>query len=444
MNSVQTAAATGEAPAASRRQRLRRTRRTRRVILAYLAVLGPGFVAANAGNDVGGISTYSQVGAEFGYSLIWTLPVLLISLIVVQEMAARMGAVTGKGLADLVRENFTLRVTTLLMATLAIANTLLVISEFAGVAASTQLLFGGHEWIKYITVPLMAVAIWMLVTRGTYKRAERVFLFLTIPFLGYFVSAWLSKPDLTKVATGFVPMLNTRTGFLVMVVALVGTTITPYMQVYIQSAVAEKGVTTREYRYERFEVVTGSLFAVLTAGAIMVCMAATLWASGHGGTITTAAQAAQGLKPFAGQFASTLFASGLFGASMLAGAILPLSTAYAIGEAFGFETGVENKIDEARIFYGIFGFLLALGALVTLIPGLPLIQFIILAQVINGILLPIILVAIVKLVNDPGIMGHFKNGPVLNVIAGATVAVVIALSTVYLAITVLGLVGVKV
>lgn len=413
-------------------------------MLAWLAVLGPGIVAANAGNDAGGISTYSQAGAQFGYRLIWTLPVLLISLIVVQEMAARMGAVTGKGLSDLVRENFSLRITVFLMATLGLANTLLVISEFSGVAASTNLLFGGHSWIKFITVPAMAIVLWVLITRGSYKRAERVFLVLTIPFLGYFVSAWLSKPQWPKIGHGLVPGLTGQTGFLVMVVALVGTTITPYMQVYIQSAVAEKGVTTREYHYERVEVVVGSLFAVLTAGAIMICMAATLWQSGHGGTIESAAQFAEGLKPFAGQFAETLFASGLFGASMLAGAILPLSTAYAIGEAFGFETGVENRIEDAPIFYGIFGFLLVFGAAVTLIiPSHLLIQFIILAQVINGLLLPIALVAIVRLANDRDLMGTMKNGPIFNLIALLTIVVVIALSTVYLAITLLEIVGIK-
>ncbi len=417
-------------------------RRAQRSMLAWLAVLGPGLVAANAGNDAGGISTYSQAGAQFGYRLIWTLPVLTVSLIVVQEMAARMGAVTGKGLSDLVRENFSLRVTTFLMATLAAANTLLVISEFAGVAASTQLLFGGHVWIKYITVPAMGILLWVFVTRGSYKRAERVFLALTIPFAGYFVSAWLSKPDWGSVVRSMAPSVGGQAGFLVMLVALVGTTITPYMQVYIQSAIAEKGVTSREYRYERLEVVVGSVFAVLTAGAIMLCMAATLWASGRGGAINTAAQAAEGLKPFAGQFASTLFSAGLFGASMLAGAILPLSTAYAVGEAFGFETGVENRVDEAPVFYGIFGFLLGFGALVTLIPGLPLIQFIILAQVINGILLPIVLVAIVKLVNDGELMGSFRNGPVFNVIAIGTIGVLVTLSTVYLGITVLGIFGI--
>jgi NRAMP (natural resistance-associated macrophage protein)-like metal ion transporter len=420
-------------------------RRARRSLLAWFAVLGPGIVAANAGNDAGGISTYSQAGAQFGYSLLWTLPVLIVSLIVVQEMAARMGAVTGKGLSDLIRENFSLRVTTFLMATLAIANTLLVISEFSGVAASTNLLFGGHQWIEYITVPAMAMALWLLITRGSYKRAERVFLVLTIPFVGYFVSAWLARPNWAKVGQGLSPALNGRTAFLVMVVALVGTTITPYMQVYIQSAVAEKGVTSREYRYERFEVIAGSTFAILTAGAIMLCMAATLWASGHGGAITSAAQAAKGLEPFAGRFAETLFASGLFGASMLAGAILPLSTSYAVGEAFGFETGVENRIEDAPVFYGIFGFLLVFGAAVTLVlPSSSLIQFIIVAQVINGLLLPIILIAIVKLANDGDLMGALKNGPVFNAVAFVTIAVVIALSTVYLGITLLGVVGVRV
>lgn len=417
----------------------------RRSVLAWLAVLGPGMVAANAGNDAGGISTYSQAGAQFGYRLIWTLPVLIISLIVVQEMAARMGAVTGKGLSDLVRENFSLRVTVFLMATLGIANTLLVISEFSGVAASTNLLFGGHQWIEYISVPAMAVVLWALITRGSYKRAERIFLILTIPFLGYFISAWLSQPKWSKVGHGLIPGLNGNSAFLVMVVALVGTTITPYMQVYIQSAVAEKGVTTRDYHYERLEVIIGSLFAILTAGAIMLCMAATLWQSGHGGAITSAAQAAEGLRPFAGQFAATLFASGLFGASMLAGAILPLSTSYAVGEAFGFETGVENRMEDAPAFYGIFGFLLVFGALVTLvIPSSLLIQFIILAQVINGLLLPIILIAIVRLANDADLMGSMKNGPIFNMIALLTIAVVIALSTVYLVLTLLGLVGVRV
>jgi NRAMP (natural resistance-associated macrophage protein)-like metal ion transporter len=415
-------------------------------LLVWLAVLGPGLIAANAGNDAGGVSTYSSVGAQFGYSLIWTLPVLLISLIVVQEMSARMGAVTGKGLADLVRENFSLRMTTFVMATLAAANFLLVISEFAGIAASTQLLFHQDQngWIKYITVPAMALFLWLLVTRGSYKRAERVFLIMTVPFLGYVISAWLSKPNWHEVARGFVPSFQGQAAFLVMIVALVGTTITPYMQVFIQSAVAEKGVTTREYSYERAEVVFGSVFANIIAAAIMLSTAATIYVSGHGKAITTAAQAAVGLQPLAGQFASTLFAAGLFGASMLAAAILPISTSYAIGEAFGFETGVENKVDEAPIFYGIFGFLLAAGALITLIPGLPLIQFIILAQVINGLLLPIILIAILRLVNDRDIMGDFRNGITYNAIALVTIAVIILLSSVYLIITVLQVFGVKV
>jgi NRAMP (natural resistance-associated macrophage protein)-like metal ion transporter len=421
-----------------------RPRRWRRSLLAGMAVVGPGLVAANAGNDAGGISTYSQAGAQFGYRLIWTLPLLIVSLIVVQEMAARMGAVTGKGLSDLIRENFSLRVTTFLMATLLVANAMLVISEFAGVAASTDLLFGGHGWIQYITVPAMAVTLWLLITRGSYKRAERVFLVLTVPFLFYFISAWLAQPKLHAVGTGLVPSLSGNAGFLVMVVALVGTTITPYMQVYIQSAVAEKGVTSREYRYERVEVVIGSAFAILTAGAIMLCMAATLYASGHGGTITSAAQAARGLEPFAGRFAETLFAAGLFGASMLAGAILPLSTSYAIGEAFGFETGLENRIDEAPVFYGIFGGLLIFGAGIALIPGLPLISFIILAQVVNGILLPIILIAIVRLVNNRDLMGDLINGSIFNLVAYLTIAIVITLSTTYLVITVLGFFGVTV
>ena len=310
-------------------------------------------------------------------------------------------------------------------------------------AASTDLLFGGHLWIQYITVPLMALALWLLITQGSYKRAERVFLALTIPFFAYFVSAWLSKPDWGTAAAGMVPAFSGQTGLLVMVVALVGTTITPYMQVYIQSAIAEKGITSREYHYERLEVVVGSVFAVLTAGAILLCMAATLWASGHGGAITTAAQAAEGLRPFGGQFASVLFASGLFGASMLAGAILPLSTSYAIGEAFGFETGVENRFEEAPIFYGLFGGLLVFGAAVTLIPGLPLIPFIILAQVVNGLLLPIILIAIVRLANNRDLMGDMRNGPVFNLVAFLTIGLVIILSTLYLALTILGPFGVR-
>lgn len=411
-------------------------------MIVLFAILGPGIITANAGNDAGGVAAYSQAGAQFGYSLIWTLPVLTISLIVVQEMAARMGAVTGKGLSDLIRENFGLGMTTFLMATLGLANTMLVISEFAGIAASTRLLFGGHAWIEYITVPLMALTLWLLVTRGSYKRAERVFLVLTVPFLGYFVSALLSKPNWHQVGSGFIPGLRGSSAFIVMVVALVGTTITPYMQVYIQSAVAEKGVTSREYQYERTEVVAGSLFAILTAAAIMISMAATLHASGQGGAITDPARFAEGLRPLAGQFASSLFATGLFGASMLAAAILPLSTSYAVGEAFGFETGVEKRFEDARVFYGIFGGLIAFGAVVALIPGLPLISFIILAQVVNGVLLPIILLAVVRLANNRDLLGDMKNGPVFNVIAVVTVGVLICLSTAYLAITVLGLFGV--
>lgn len=422
------------------------TRRARmpRHVVAYLAVLGPGLIAANAGNDAGGVVTYSAAGAQFGYSLLWTLVLLTVSLIVVQEMAARMGAVTGKGLSDLIRENFGLRTTTVVMASLALSNTLLVVSEFAGIAAAGQLLFPGQSsWIKYLVVPLMAALIWMVVTRGSFKQAERVLLVLTLPFLAYPVSALLSRPNWSTVGRNLVvPEFHAGAGYLLMFVALVGTTITPYMQVYIQSAVAEKGVTTREYRYERAEVVLGSVFSNIIALAIMVSLAAAVWATGHGGPINDAKQAASGLKPFAGPLAVALFAAGLFGASMLAAAVLPISTAYAIGEAFGFEIGVGKPIDEAPIFYGVFLFLLAAGALVTLVPGLPLVQFIIIAQVVNGLLLPIILVVILRLVNDRELMGQYTNGPIYNLIALVTIGGVITLSCIYLVITLLGAIGV--
>jgi NRAMP (natural resistance-associated macrophage protein)-like metal ion transporter len=426
-----------------------RGKRPRRTLLAYLAVLGPGLIAANAGNDAGGVTTYSAVGAQFGYSLLWTLPILTISLIVVQEMAARMGAVTGKGLSDLIRENFSLRTTTFVLVSVAVGNGLLVVSEFAGIAASMQVLFPGQSgWIKYPTVPVMAYALWLLVTRGSYKRAERVFLLLTLPFLAYPIADFFAKPNWSAVGHNLVvPSIQLSSVYLLQFVALVGTTITPYMQLYVQSSVAEKGVTTRDYHYERADVVFGSIFGNIISLAIIVATAATLWAHSpghHGVVIDSAAQAAKGLEPFAGRFAGILFAIGLFGASALAAAVLPISTAYAIGEAFGFETGVEHRLEDAPIFYGILGFLFAFGALITLIPGLPLIQFIIIVQVVQGMLLPIILIAIWRLVNDQELMGRYTNGPLYNLIALVTIGGVIVLSSIYLLVTILSVFGVSI
>jgi NRAMP (natural resistance-associated macrophage protein)-like metal ion transporter len=402
---------------------VRRTVARRPRFLTYLAIIGPGVITAAAGNDAGGIATFASVGADYGYRLLWILIPLTFALGIVQEMCARMGAITGKGLSDLIRERFGVRWTALVMLALLIANGGVTVSEFVGIAAALELL----GVARYISVPIAAAAIWWLVVKGTYQRVERVFLAMSLVFLAYVVSAFLAHPPWATVAIEAVhPHFELTPAFLFTFVAVIGTTISPYMQVFIQSSVVEKGVRVENYRFTRIDVWVGTVLAILIVFFIIVSTAATL--NGHGQHVESAAEAAAALRPLAGRYAEMLFAIGLFGASMLAAGVLPLATAYSISEAFGFEKGVSSSFREAPIFIGVFTFLVVLGATVAMLPGLSLIRVLIVTQVINGILLPVILVSVLKLVNNRELMGAHVNGPVYNIAAWLTTIAVSVLS----------------
>ena len=410
--------------------RLRRTVARRKRLLFIVGILGPGMITANAGNDAGGIATFASVGAEFGYSLLWILIPIAISLGIVQEMCARMGAVTGKGLADLIRERFGVRWTALVMLALLIANAGVTVSEFVGIAAATEL-FGLS---RYIVVPLAAIMVWWLVVKGSYKRVERAFLLMSLVFLGYIASAFLARPDWFAVAVGLVkPEFKFEYAYLFALVAVIGTTISPYMQVYVQSSVVDKGVTPEDYSKTKIDVLVGTTFAILIVFFIVVSTAATLHKAGV--QIATAEEAAYALRPLAGRYAETLFGLGLLGASMLAAGVLPLATAYSISEALGFEKGVSRSFREAPIFLGTFTFLVAVGAAIAIVPNLPLFRVLLVTQVINGLLLPIILFAVLRLVNDRELMGTHVNGPLYNVAAWLTAIVVTILSLLFIFIT---------
>jgi len=410
---------------------VRRTVARRRGLLTYIAILGPGMITANAGNDAGGIATFASVGAEFGYSLLWILIPIAISLGIVQEMCARMGAVTGKGLSDLIRERFGVRWTALIMLSLLIANAGVTVSEFVGVAAAAEL-FGVS---RFFSVPLAAILVWWLVAKGSYKKVEKAFLAMSVVFLGYIVSAFLSGPDWSAVAVGLVkPTFRLEHAFVFTLVAVIGTTISPYMQVYVQSSVVEKGVTPDNYSATKTDVWVGTIFAILIVFFIIVSTAATLHKAGI--QISTAEDAAHALRPLAGRYAQTLFGLGLFGASMLAAGVLPLATAYSISEALGFEKGVSRSFREAPIFLGTFTFLVAFGAAIAVIPNLPLFRVLLVTQVINGLLLPFVLFAVLRLVNNRELMGAHVNGPLYNLAAWLTAIVVTALSVLYIVMTI--------
>lgn len=399
----------------------------------YLAILGPGIIAANAGNDASGIATYSSVGASYGYTLLWAFVPMTISLVVVQVMCVRMGVVTGKGLADLIRERFGVRWTALVMLALLIANTGVIISEFVGIAQASEL-FGIS---RYITIPLASLAIWWLVVKGTQKRVERVFLTMSLVFFAYIASAFLAKPDWGTVAAEAVkPSFSFEPGYLFMLTAMIGTTITPFMQIYVQSAVVEKGMDKEDYPLARADAVTGTVFACLISAFIVICTAATLNARGVT-ELDSAATAAEALAPVAGVYAKYLFAVGLFGAAMLAMGVLPLATAYSLSEALGFEKGLSHSFREAPIFLGIFTFLIAVGGIVALVPGIPQIKLLLFTQTINGLLLPIILIAVVSLVNSPEIMGDYKNSFWFNCLAWLITILVSGLSLLLIATTII-------
>ncbi|PYP87693.1 MAG: Mn transporter [Candidatus Angelobacter sp. Gp1-AA117] len=400
--------------------------------LLLLAVIGPGFITANVDNDAGGIWVYSSVGAQFGYKLLWSLIPITIALVVIQEMCARMGAVTGKGLSDLIREEYGLRTTFLMMSTLVVLNFTNVIAEFAGIAESLQL----FHVSKYISVPICAAIVWLLVTRGNYKRVEKIFLIASFFYFSYIIAGVIAKPDWTHALTSTVvpPSRHDPEAwnkpYLYMLVGTIGTTIAPWMQFYLQASIVEKGITARQYRASRWDVILGCLFTDVVAWFIIVACAATLYAANIR-DIGSAGQAAQALHPLAGKYASLLFGAGLFNASLFAASILPLSTAYTVCEGLGFESGLDKKFSEASVFYWLYTILVVAGAAVILIPGLPLIKVSVLSQVLNGLLLPPVLIYMLLLINKRSLMGKYVNSRTFNAIAWATTAIVIALSVFY-------------
>jgi NRAMP (natural resistance-associated macrophage protein)-like metal ion transporter len=395
-------------------------------LFSFLAVLGPGFITANVDNDPGGILTYSQAGAKFGYQLLWTLIPTTIALIVVQEMAARMGAVTGKGLSDLIREEFGLRATFFTMLVLGIADFFNIVSEFAGLASGMSI-FGVS---KYIVVPIGAAVVWTLIVRGRYKPVERLLIIASLIYFAYPVSAFFAKPDWDlALKQTLLPTLSGNPDYLLMIVGLIGTTITPWMQFYLQAAVVEKGVDTRHYGLCRLDVIVGCVVTDVIAFFIVVACGATIYHTDHP-EISDVAQAAVALVPVAGKFAALLFAVGLVNASLLSAAILPLATSYNICEGLGFESGIDKRFSEAPIFYWLYTFLVFGGAAIVLIPKLPLLKLILFSQVANGVLLPFVVVYMLLLVNRPRLMGSFKNKAWQNWVACSTAVIMIALTAV--------------
>lgn len=414
-----------------------RLRRFRRLFL-LLAVVGPGLITSNADNDAGGITTYSQAGAQFGYKMLWLLVAVTISLAVVNEMGSRMGVVTGKGLADLIRERFGVRGTTFAMLLLLFANAFTTVAEFAGIAAGLEL-FGVP---RYVSVPVAAVMIWLLVVRGSYPVVEKVLLSIGLVYVTYIVSGLLVHPPWNEVLrSSVVPEIVPRRDYFLLAIALIGTTVTPWMQFYLQAAVADKGIPNENLAYSRVDVLVGALVTDIIAFFIIVATAATLHGHLSAEQLANmqAGDFARALTPVAGRFATALFAVGLIGASFLAGNVVPLSTAYAVTEAFGWERGVGHRFTEAPAFFGIFTGLLVVGALATLTPGLPLVSMILLSQDANGIILPAILVYMLILLNDRRIMGRYVNGRFANAIAGVTVAVLIVLTAVIVLSSIPGL-----
>jgi NRAMP (natural resistance-associated macrophage protein)-like metal ion transporter len=402
--------------------------------MVWLAVLGPGLIAANAGNDAGGIATYASAGSEFGYRTLFVMLLVTIALVIVQEMSARLGAHTGEGLMSLIREQFPLRASAFAIVCLLIANLGLVVSEFAGIGAAFEL-FGVS---RYVSIPIAAVAIWAVVVFGNYRYAERVFLLLGLAFITYPIAAILGKPDWGEVASNtFIPhMLGTKE-FLFLVVALIGTTITPYMQLYQAAAVADSGSGPEEYRMVRIDTITGAVFANIISMAIIIATAAAI---GGSGPLESAKEAAQALEPVAGSAAEILFGIGLLGASALAAAVVPLATSYAVAEAVGVERSVSKTFREAPLFMGLFTALIVIGASVALLPG-NLISLLINMQVINGLITPIILIFILILANRRAVLGSAVNGPRFRIAALVCVVVIAVLAAVVLVQTVAGWFG---
>ena len=408
-------------------------KRFRYHLAVFFAVVGPGFITAVVDNDSGGIYPYSAAGARYGYLPLWTLLPVTVALIVIQEMSSRMGAVTGKGLSDLIREEFGLRITFLLMGVLVLANLTNVMAEFAGVASSLEL----FHISRYVSVPLSAIAVWFLLVKGNYLSVEKIFLLASVFYITYIVSGILVKPDWKEAALYSVkPVLLLEPGYIYMLIGMVGTTIAPWMQFYLQAAVVEKGITAKEYKKSRIDVVVGCIMTSVIAFFIIVACAGAIY-SVRPRDIQDASEAALGLKPF-GEYAFLLFSAGLFNASIFAACILPLSTAYSVCEGLGFEAGVNKRMKDAPIFYSLYTLLIVVGAGVVLIPKFPLIQMILLSQVLNGILLPFVLIFMVLLMNKVDIMGEWTNSRSFNIISWATVVIMIGLTLALVGITVRG------
>ena len=402
-------------------------------MMLFMSVLGPGLITANVDNDAGGIYTYSAAGAKYGYLPLWTLIPITLLLIITQEMCSRMGAVTGKGLSDLIREEFGLRTTFFMMAALVIANFTNVVAEFAGIATSLEL----FHISRYFSVPVAAAAVWYLIVKGSYRNVERIFLVACSIYVTYIVSGVLVKPDWKEAAIYSVkPILIFDSGYIYMLIGMVGTSIAPWMQFYLQAAVVEKGISAKEYVQSRLEVIIGCILTDVVAFFIIVACAGAIWAHGPK-DIQSAGDAAVALKSF-GQYAFLLFSLGLFNASFFAACILPLSTAYTVCEGLGFESGVDRKFSEAPVFYWLYTFLVVVGAAVVLIPQINLVQMVLFSQVINGVLLPFVLIYMILLINRKGLMKEWTNSAFYNGISWASVAIMIGLTLALVGITIKG------
>jgi NRAMP (natural resistance-associated macrophage protein)-like metal ion transporter len=404
-------------------------------LLLVLGIAGPGIIAALAGDDAGGIGTYSTAGAAYGYDLLWAMLLVALALAVVQDMCARMAVVTGKGLSDLIREQFGVRTTAVVMLSLLAANAAVTVSEFAGVAAASEV-FGLS---RYVSVPLAAAFVWFVVTRGSYSRAEKIFLALSLVFVTYFISVFMVRPDWLAVLRGAViPTFRADVKYILVVIALIGTTISPYMQFSLQAIIVDKGTKIDEYMLVRADTLVGVLLSILVAFFIIIATGATLHVRGIF-DVQSADQAALALEPIAGVFAKELFALGLLGASLLAASILPLTSAYAVCEAFGWERGLQQGWDDAPIFYGLYTGIIVFGALLALVPGIPLFLLLLLSYDVNGILLPIILIVMLRLANNRRLMGQYANGRIANTFAYGTAVVLIVLTALLFVSTALGI-----
>ena len=396
-------------------------------LLLFLAVAGPGIITSNVDNDAGGIATYSMAGSIYGYSLLWSLLPIMVALIIIQEMSARMGAVTNKGLSDLIREHFGVKVTVYLLIAVVLTNFGNVIAEFAGIASS----LGIFHVSKYASVPISALVVWLLVVKGTYRSTEKIFLYACLFYVTYVVSGLLARPDWGEIGRSLVrPQIELSSGRLGMIIGLVGTTIAPWMQFYLQASVVEKNILAKDYKHSRLDVIIGSLIVTIVAGFIVLTCGATLFKAGV--RVETAADAALALKPLAGKYCSALFAFGLLNASLFAASILPLSTAFLVCEGLGWEDGVDKKFSEAPQFYGLYSLLIFFGAGIVLLPRIPLFSVMYISQIINGIVLPVILIFMLILINNKKLMGRYTNKRGYNILSYVTVAILGILTIAYI------------